>query len=561
MFKHRMIALVLVFIFSFSQANALEIVIKSKYQDALDYLRQVEIIEDQKKFDAQKLINKAEFISLVLKNAGYDVSAMKRKVFRTSFKDVPVNAWYAPYVFIALENGLIEREEYFNPSKNVTRFEALKLFFTLEGINTPIYAKTKNDFRDIPNNSRAMPLVSKALELNLMTPEKKDFFGVLQKMKKGEVAIMLYKYEVYKANLQSPISTNEKSSLIDEVPNAGVLVDVWQRIHEGYLFEEKIDDEKMINSAIEAMVQSLDDPFSTFMPKEEGSDYADSLEGELEGIGVYLGVEDEKLMIISPIQGSPAQEVGLKPNDQIIKVDGELIEDLPLFEIVDKIKGPKDTQVSITILRDEKEITFEITRAKIDIKSVSLEIKNNIAIVSLSQFITKTPQEFAEISQEILEQNVKGIVLDLRNNPGGFLGVSVDLLGHFVKKGELVVSIDYPKVIFEQKSQGDAELANLPLVVLVNEGSASASEIVAGALQDLELAKIVGKTSYGKGTVQELTYYTDGSNLKLTIAKWLTPKGKWIDQKGVIPDFEVENKEGSERDYQMEKALEEVKRM
>lgn len=559
--KYRIIAIILTFVISFSQVSALEITIKSKYQDALDHLRQIDLIEDQKKFGANKLINKAEFVSLVLKNAGYDASEMKRKVFRTPFKDVPMNAWYAPYVFVALENGLIAEEEYFNPSKNVTRFEALKFFFTLEGINTPIYAKNENEFRDVPQNSKAAPFVLKALELDLIVPEEKDFFGVLQKMKKGEVAIMLYEYEVYKAGLNSSTGETESSDSIQDIPNAEVLVDVWERIHSDYLFEEDIDDEKMVSAAIEAMVGTLDDPFSVFMPTEEGSEYSDSLDGELEGIGAYLGVEDGKIMIISPIQGSPAQEAGLKPNDQIIKVDDESVEGAPLFEVVKKIKGPKDTQVTITVLRGEKEIKVEITRARIEIKSVELEMKDGYAVISLNQFISRTPQEFADATQEILQNNARGLILDLRNNPGGYLGVSIDLLGYFVEKGEVVVSIDYPRTVFEQKAEGNAELAGLPVVVLINEGSASASEIVAGSLQDMELATIIGQTSYGKGTVQELTFYNDGSNLKLTIAKWLTPNGTWINEVGVVPDVEVENKEGIDRDYQMERAMEEVRKM
>lgn len=551
MFKSRIIAFLLVFLFSFSQVSATDIIIKSKYDGAVNYLNLINVIEDKKTFKPLQSVNKAEFIALTLKNAGFHADELKRTVFRTPFKDVPLDAWYTPYIYIAFENGLIPEDDYFFPSKSVTRFEALKFFFTLEGIAAPIYAKNLQSFNDVPKTSKAAPIIMKALELDLITPDTKDSFGLLQKITKGDVAIMLYEYALYETSLT--ISTDNNFS--DEIPNSEVLVDAWNRIHDSYLFDEKIDDTKMINAAIEAMVESLDDPFSVYMPPEEGTDYASSLDGELDGIGAYIGYDDGKVIIVSPIQGSPAQAVGLEPNDEIINIDGENMIGQSLFEVVKKLKGPKDTQVTVTIKRGNQEKTFIITRAKIELKTVGLEMQNGIAVISLTQFLTNTPQEFDVVVDEALEKNAKGVVLDLRNNPGGLLGVSLKVLGHFVEKGEVVIKIDYPTVSFDEKTNGEAKLANLPVVVLMNKGSASASEIVAAALQELGIAKIVGQTSYGKGTVQELTYYTDGSNLKLTIAKWLTPKGNWINEIGIVPDFVVENNTENSTDYQMQKAL------
>lgn len=556
MFKNRIVAGVLLFVLTFTQVNALEISVKSKYDDALDYLEMTEVIDHRSDFNPRDFVNNAEFVTLTMRNAGFKASEMKRKSFPTPFQDVPANAWFAPYIFSAYENGLLEKGVYFEPEKMVTKYEALKFFFTLQGISAPIYAKTTQNFKDVPSKSKLSAVVSQALKMNLMKPEEKDFFGVMQKITKGEVALMLYEYALRDPSI---VVVENSTTISDEIPNATILLDVWERIHQNYLFDEKIDDEKMVYAAIEGMVNALDDPFTVYMPPEEGSEFASSMEGELEGIGAYIGIEQSRILIISPIQGSPAQKAGLKPNDEIIEINGEDIKGKPLYEVVTKIKGPKDTEVKITVLRDGFEKKFTIIRAKIDLESVSLKMEDDIAIVSLNQFIADTDREFENVVSQIQTQNAKGIVLDLRNNPGGYLSVAVDVLGYFVEKGETVLNVQYPKVQFEQASQGNAELVDLPLVILVNEGSASAAEIVAGALQDLGKAKLVGKTTYGKGTVQELTYYTDDSSLKLTVAKWLTPKEKWVTGTGLKPDVEVKNVEGDSRDYQMERALQEVR--
>lgn len=546
----------LLFALTFTQVNALEISVKSKYDDALDYLEMTEVIDNRGDFNPRDFVNKAEFMTLTMRHAGFQASEMKRKSFPTPFRDVSANAWFAPYVFSAYENGLLEKGTYFEPEKMVTKYEALKFFFTLQGVSAPIYAKTTQNFKDVPSKSKLSAVVSQALKMNLMKPEEKDFFGVMQKITKGEVALMLYEYALRDPSI---VVVENSTTISDEIPNAAILLDVWERIHQNYLFDEKIDDEKMVYAAIEGMVNALDDPFTLYMPPEEGSEFASSMEGELEGIGAYIGIEQGRILIISPIQGSPAQKAGLKPNDEIIEINGEDIKGNPLYEVVTKIKGPKDTEVKITVLRDGFEKKFTIIRAKIEIESVTLKMENGIAIVTLNQFIADTDRDFSIVAAQILQQNAKGIVLDLRNNPGGYLSVAVDVLGYFVEEGETVLKVQYPKVTFEQSSQGDAELAELPLVILVNEGSASAAEIVAGALQDLNKAKLVGETTYGKGTVQELTYYTDDSSLKLTVAKWLTPKGKWVTGTGIKPDFTVKNIEGVSQDLQMERALQEVK--
>lgn len=552
MLKTKIFAFCFLFILVFNQANAQEIILKSKYDDALIFLQENQLIDDKKNFNPTLAINRAEFLKLILRNAGYDPEYEDRKVFRTVYKDVPLNAWFSSYVFEAYQRGIIPKAEYFYPERNLTRFEVLKIFLTFEGVAMPLYHAPKNLYRDVPKDSKLSAIIAAALRLDLMLPLEKDYFGVTRKVTKGEVAQMLYNYSSATDFLNDfDIQTNE----LEELPYAEILLDVWRKIHQDYLFNDKVNDEKMIYAAISGMVNSLNDPFTVFMPPEEGNSFSDSMEGEIEGIGAYISVKDGKIIIVSPLQGSPAQKAGLKPNDQIIKVNDELIVDQPLFEVIAKIKGRQGTTVKITVLRAEEEKTFVIVREKVKIKSIDYEMKGEIAVIYLNQFLSNTGNDFNLLLGKILSQKPKGIVLDLRNNPGGYLTVAVDVLGYFLPKDEVAVIVDYPNANYKEKTSGNAELYGIPLKVLVNEGSASAAEIVAGALQDYKVAQIIGTKSFGKGTVQELIFYNNDSNLKLTVAKWLTPKGRWINEKGVEPDLFIVDEEKTLLDEQMEKAL------
>lgn len=528
-------------------------VVESGYEEAIDYLYDNDIIGSKGNFLPEDSVSKSDFLRLILKNAGYNPANENREIFSTEFKDVERSDWFAPYVFEALEKGLISNGGSFNPERKITRFEALHLFFKLEGIPASLYNSQKNRFSDVPASSRFAPVAATAIRMGLIAPMKQDYFGTMQKITQGEVAEMLYVFEDYKRNFEI-VRENGGRDVLSEIPNSDLLLDVWERIHADYYFDEKIDDEKMVYAAIEGMVNSIGDVFSSFMPPAEGESFAESLEGELEGIGAYLAVEEGKIFIVAPLQDSPAEKAGLKPRDQIIGVGGENIEKKALFDVVNLIKGPKGTEVEVTILREGVTKVFTIIRDQIKLKSVSLEKDGDIAVISISQFLSKTNTEFKEVVAQVLEDDMRGIVLDLRSNPGGYLNVSVDILGHFVDEEEKIVGIEYPGIIFEQTSNGPTDLKDIPVVVLINKGSASASEIVAGALQDLGLATIVGVTSYGKGTVQELTVYVNGANLKLTVAKWLTPEGRWIHEIGIVPDRVIEDDENTTEDEQMKEA-------
>jgi carboxyl-terminal processing protease len=342
--------------------------------------------------------------------------------------------------------------------------------------------------------------------------------------------------------------------------------DAWHIIEKKYVDRANLDRQKMVYGAISGLLDSLGDPHSVFLPPKESKRFQDDISGSFSGIGAEVGIRKDILTVISPLEGSPAQRAGLLAGDKIIKVDNTLTADLTLDEAVNLIRGEKGTEVVLLIARDGMEETKEIKiiRDIIQIPIIDWEIKKgNIAYIRLFHFTETSPGEFRKAIKEILKQNPKGIILDLRNNPGGFLEVAVDITSWFLPKGELVVSeIFGDRTKDEYRSKGYSALENIPTVVLINQGSASASEIVAGALRDIRGITIVGETSFGKGSVQQLEKMRGGSSVKITVAKWLTPSGTSINDEGIVPDIEV--KMTSEdidvmRDPQLDKALELLK--
>lgn len=339
--------------------------------------------------------------------------------------------------------------------------------------------------------------------------------------------------------------------------------DAWRVIETKYVDRSDLEKQNMVYGAISGLLESLDDPYSIFMPPQESKKFMDDIKGSFEGIGAEIGIRKGILTVISPLEGNPAQKAGLMAGDKILKVDEALTADLTLDEAVDLIRGEKGTEVILLITRDELDETKEIKiiRDTVQIPIIKWEIKeNNIAYIQLYHFTENSASQFRKTIKDVLKTNPKGIVLDVRNNPGGYLEVAVDIASWFLPKGEIVVIEDFGNGDNNKyRSNGYGDLENIPTVVLINEGSASASEILAGALRDIKEIKIVGGKSFGKGSVQQLEKLKSGSSIKITVAKWLTPLGTNINKEGITPDVEVEmTLEDFEemRDPQLEKALE-----
>ncbi|MBD3360482.1 PDZ domain-containing protein [Candidatus Peregrinibacteria bacterium] len=333
---------------------------------------------------------------------------------------------------------------------------------------------------------------------------------------------------------------------------------VWGELNNHYVDDEAVTVEDKVYGAIKGMVNSYDDPYTIFMTPEESEKFSANLEGTLEGIGAELTVEDHNLVIVSPLRDSPAEKAGLLPGDIVFMIDGKLASEMTLFDAIMKIRGEKGTTVNLSIIREDLSEPFDVSivRDSISIESVTVEkLDNNIVYLSVNQFNDKTNEEFGNAISEMILDEPKGLIVDLRFNGGGYLDIAVELLSYMLPS-------DNKAVIIKQREKednvmytnGKPKLLNVPLVVLVNEGSASASEIVAGTIQDHERGIVMGVQTFGKGTVQEVTSFIDGSSLRMTVAKWFTANGRDIDQVGIIPDIAVEiTDEDVENEYDSQK--------
>ncbi|MCR4276664.1 MAG: S41 family peptidase [Candidatus Roizmanbacteria bacterium] len=373
-----------------------------------------------------------------------------------------------------------------------------------------------------------------------------------------------YKLGEYKSRFTSsnPISIGQNPNV-----NFDLFWETWSKLQERYVDQKKLDPKKMYMGAIKGMVASVDDPYTFFLTPDENRQTKDDLGGKFEGIGAQLGLKDGRIIIISPLKDSPAEKAGVKPGDYINKVDDVPTNKWTLSQAVSKIRGPKDTKVKLTLERNSKEVNVVIVRQQIVVASVELNYEKKIAILKVNQFGDNTNDEWNKSVQDIsgkwANKQVTGIVLDLRDNPGGYLDSSVYLASEFLPLGKLVVKQ-------EATLYGDKEyrvsrigiLKDIPVVVLINKGSASASEILAGALRDYNRAQLVGEKSFGKGSVQEALDLKEGAGLHVTVAKWVLPNGDWINSKGIEPKIKIVNeiKEGNtitkEADKQLEKAIE-----
>lgn len=338
--------------------------------------------------------------------------------------------------------------------------------------------------------------------------------------------------------------------------------EAWNIVHSEFV-DQPLDDVALMRGAIRGMMDAVGDKQTFYMDPVVFETETSALSGEYEGIGAYVDTDGEYLTIISPIEGSPAEAAGLRPADQIIAIDGVDMTGTTPEQARQKVLGPAGTTVTLTIAREgeEEPLEFSITRAKITIPSVTGKmLDNNIAYVDINQFGEQTTGELSAVLDELLAQNPQGIIIDLRNNPGGYLQTSVEVASEFIDEGV---------ILYEQYGDGNRDAYNalgngrateFPIVVLINEGSASASEILAGALQDYERATLVGVQSYGKGSVQQWVPLSDDQGAaRVTIARWLTPDERLIDGIGLTPDFIVELTEedfANELDPQLDKAIE-----
>ncbi len=349
---------------------------------------------------------------------------------------------------------------------------------------------------------------------------------------------------------------------------------VWNLVSSEYVDKNAVDPQKMFYGAIQGMVSALGDPYTVFLPPTEQKSVSEEINGSFEGVGIQLGYDKEKrLAVIAPVKDTPADRAGVLAGDLIIKIGDKDATGLSLPEAVNLIRGPKGTSIALEIYHDgdAKTKTVDLKRDTIIVKSVEFEEKNTpagkkVAIIKLGRFGERTFTEWSEAVSNTLAAGPNAVILDMRNNPGGLLDGAVFIGSEFIKSGDIVLQENAKGERTGYKVNREGKLLDLPLIVLINKGSASASEIVAGAIQDLKRGKLVGETSFGKGTIQESQDLPEKTGIHITTAKWLTPLGRWIHQKGLEPDIKVELTEeqikqqvdDEAKDFQMERALEEV---
>jgi carboxyl-terminal processing protease len=306
-------------------------------------------------------------------------------------------------------------------------------------------------------------------------------------------------------------------------------------------YDGKLNQNDLLEGAKEGLAKASGDPYTEYFTPKDAKEFQSSLDGSFEGIGAELGKDDQKnVIIISPLSGYPAEKAGLKPKDIVAKINGTSAYDLEVSQAVDKIRGPKGTKVKLTIVRDgQSPFDVEIERDKINIPSVTSKVDNGVGYLTISQFGADTATLAQKAAADFKAQNVKGVVLDLRGDPGGYLDAAVKVSSLWLQNKTVLTERRGGVIVHTYTSSGDSPLAGIPTVVLINEGSASASEITAGALHDNKAATLVGVKSFGKGSVQEPEQLSDGSMIKITIARWFTPNGKNIDKQGLDPDTKV----------------------
>ena len=338
----------------------------------------------------------------------------------------------------------------------------------------------------------------------------------------------------------------------------------WNLLEEKYVDKEELNSQEMLWGAISGLAGSLKDPYTVFFPPEEKKIFESEVKGNFEGVGMEIGMRNNVLTVIAPLKNTPAYRAGLKAGDKILKINDTLTSNLTVEEAIRLIRGPKGTEVKLLISREDEKEPMEIAviREVINIPTLETEIKpGNIFVIKLYNFSENSPLVFRNALREMIESKSDKLVIDLRNNPGGYLEAAVDMATWFLPMGKVVAREKFASGEEEfYRSRGyDVFGDNFRMAILINQGSASASEILAGALKEYGRAVLVGEKTFGKGSVQELVPVTDSTSLKITIASWLTPNGQSISKEGLEPDFEVKfSKEDSEagRDPQMEKAVE-----
>jgi carboxyl-terminal processing protease len=528
-------------------------------------------LDDQGNFRPDQPINQVAFLKAALTYSGFNPKPSLN--FFTGYLDVPEESWFAPYVKRALEIRLITNniDSYFYPDRPINRQEGLLLSMQLFGVPTPYSEPEPGElFEDIRSTSQFSFIYKIAKDLNINFSLEPEYFRPARTLTRADAAELLYKSSlVGQAYLENPQigptitvapEYGEHDADLYKNEQFGIFLDTWNKINSSYLYTDQVNSKELLYGAISGMVDTLDDPYSTFsMPGEEGQEVIYILE-EYEGIGAVIEKVGESFIIQTTLNNSPAFRAGLQTGDIIQEINGKNVTNMTLDEAFDEIQGSAGTKITIKVKRGNQVLSFSMIREKINIDSIHLSTATpGINLLRIDQFTKQSADEFATAIEQIENSGSKKLIIDLRNNPGGYLSSTQLIMNYF---------LDFDQIEFYTESKdgsqtpyfstGSAQLKDFEIVLLINQGSASAAEIMAGALQDYDLAHLIGTQTFGKGSVQEISEYTDNSSLKLTIAKWLTPKKNSINLTGVTPDQIVsitQEQKAAGQDPQLEAAI------
>lgn len=512
--------------------------------NGISYLETIGAVSSGGKFRPDDFLNKAELFKILFASFGENGEGI---IPSDSFSDVPKNAWFAPFIELGIKNDLIViKTDTFHPEGRISRANALKYILKAYGIPTPIIPKSEREqiFNDVSTGNPNYSVIGKAVQMGIISSDLSGNFAPNSGIKRGEFADLVLAMDEWNKYVDA-LSPSDASGIIKQ----DILNDIWNRIVNNYYLPEgaEVDEELLFQSTVKGMINSLGDPYTIYVPPSGANNLISNLTGNFEGIGVYL-LQDEasgKIFVTDFVPDSNAKEVGMKIGDVIDEVDGINVVNMSMEEVSNRIKGPAGTKVDIQVRREGNPVNFKIERRKLSIVSITSKIiENDLWYIDINSF---TPDNFIEINDhfktlENLIPEPRAIVIDLRGNGGGFMNSALSIAGHFIPNSRDLIQIDYGTSKATTANTGKGEYSKIPLYVLIDEYSASASEILASALSEQIGAKLVGKQSFGKGTAQQISQYWDGSILKMTIAQWLTSKGKTIQGIGLTPDIKVTQK-------------------
>ncbi len=460
-----------------------------------------------------------------------------------------------PYIETAVASGILNKEKlrFFQPNKLATRRDFITWIYNYYDHGSrqnrleadKVFRWNERSFRDNSRLKSRFSIRKRALQQQKIKAKQK----LLNKPKKSrDLQIKTFNQEIIN-KVKNPF------------PGKDVLDEVYNEIMERYRFVDDLTAEKkqkMVDKSLSALVKAIGDKYSIYIKPTKSRKYKELLHGRFEGIGAYVEMVDGKFTIISPIVGSPAEKAGLQPQDIVIEVNGEKTEGLSINEIVDRIMGPAGTSVDLKISRDSKKLNFTVVRDKIIVPEVTLKWEKGVPIVGIHRFTENTSKSLKKYLNEVLAKKPRGIIFDLRNNPGGLLSSAVQVSEIFLKKDAVILYTDDRDSKKQYLSRFNGMLSNFPgkIIVLQNKGTASSSEILIAALRDYKIVdKVIGEKSLGKGTAQIIRDLQNGGLLKLTVSRWLTPHKNWINGIGIIPDLEIPNPTNEERKKGIDKQL------